>query len=237
MPITNIIKAYIFRKTDAAYKLAQKDDKHIALAKRLLKKKIKKIVNRPRMFDVKTRMFDVKKYGENSEKLAKLSEITRLSNVSKQPVDSNKDNLNINPFVASNTTKEKTDEQMKIDEVMNSDEFIFTLLEMTTDHCNKILNELCNKQSTDEETEKANSNMRSIVTNLSAFSKTERNEMAEAATAFLNKKITRERSFITYGNSALPPQNESEEWRVLQAHVKEVKAWCDSMLDPKTASK
>lgn len=89
MPITNIIKAYIFRKTDAAYKLAQKDDKHIALAKRLLEKKIKKIVNRPKMFDVK-------KYGENIEKLAKLSGIIRLSNVSNHPVGSNKHKLNIN---------------------------------------------------------------------------------------------------------------------------------------------
>ncbi|WP_345829505.1 hypothetical protein AAGR22_21370 [Erwinia sp. HDF1-3R] len=170
----------------------------------------------------------MKKYGENIEKLAKLSGITRLSNVSNHPVGSNKDKLNINPFVASNTTKEKTDEQMKIDEFMNSDEFIFTMLKMTIDHCNKIL---------DETTENAKSDMRSIVTNLSAFSMTERKEMAEAATALSNKKITSERSFITYGNSALPPQNESEERRVLQAHVKEVKAWCDSMLDPKTASK
>lgn len=230
MPITNIIKTYIFRKTDAAYELAQKDEKHIDLAKRLLEKKIKNIVNRPRMFDVK-------KYGENIEKLAKLSGITRLSNVSNHPVDSNKDKLNINPFVASNSTKEKTDEHMKITAFMNSDEFIFPTLKMTIIHCNNILNELCYKQNTDEKTEKANSDMRSIVTNLSAFSKTERNEMAEAATALLNKKITSERSFITYGNSALPPQNESEERRVLQAHVKEVKAWCDSMLDPKTASK
>jgi len=208
MHVTNILKAYILRDDNAAFKLAQEDVKYHKLARGLLEKNLKKIVND----DHKYRL---KKLENTSDKLL------TLSNMPKQTGDSN-----ISPSVTTEHTEKK------LNAFVNNDNFLISIVEKAINNCNNLLSKADNQQNRDKEPYAFINDFRKIVTNLATFAKVEDTKtpgIATIADDLLKKEIVSERSFTSYGDRQLSSQDKPKEWQALQAHVEDVKSWCESL--------